>query len=102
MLPGPAPKENDKFPSNKTYYEIPIAIQDRSFNADGSLFYPDSRELILVRDWRDVHEVLKPYTKVTNIHGHVHQVLYNEIGTLRSIGMLATSWPWPCRSRSER
>ena len=43
MLPGPAPKENDKFPSNKTYYEIPIAIQDRAFNADGSLFYPDTR-----------------------------------------------------------
>jgi hypothetical protein len=48
-----------------------------------------------VRDWRDVNAVLKPYTKVTNIHGHVHQVLYNEIGTMRSIGMLATSWPWP-------
>ena len=44
VLPGPAPHENDKFPPNKTYYEIPIAIQDRSFNADGSLFYPDSRE----------------------------------------------------------
>ena len=44
MLPGPAPKEGDKFPPNKTYYEIPIAIQDRSFNADGSLFYPDTRE----------------------------------------------------------
>jgi FtsP/CotA-like multicopper oxidase with cupredoxin domain len=43
ILPGPAPKEGDKFPSNKTYYEIPIAIQDRSFNADGSLFYPDTR-----------------------------------------------------------
>ena len=43
MLPGPAPKET-KVPSNKTYYEIPIAIQDRSFNSDGSLFYPDSRE----------------------------------------------------------
>ena len=42
-LPGPAPKANDKFPPNKTYYEIPIAIQDRSFNVDGSLFYPDSR-----------------------------------------------------------
>jgi spore coat protein A, manganese oxidase len=38
------PRENDKFPPNKTYYEIPIAIQDRSFNADGSLFYPDTRE----------------------------------------------------------
>jgi 3',5'-cyclic-AMP phosphodiesterase len=48
-----------------------------------------------VRDWREVNEVLKPYTNVTNIHGHVHQVLYNEIGSMRSIGMLATSWPWP-------
>jgi FtsP/CotA-like multicopper oxidase with cupredoxin domain len=44
VLPGPAPREGDKFPSNKTYFEIPIAIQDRSFNTDGSLFYPDSRE----------------------------------------------------------
>jgi FtsP/CotA-like multicopper oxidase with cupredoxin domain len=43
LLPGPAPKAGDKFPSNKTYYEIPIAVQDRSFNADGSLFYPDTR-----------------------------------------------------------
>ena len=43
VLPGPAPIENDKFPPNKTYYEIPIAIQDRSFNTDGSLFYPDTR-----------------------------------------------------------
>ena len=43
VLPGPAPREGDRFPPNKTYYEIPIAIQDRSFNTDGSLFYPDSR-----------------------------------------------------------
>ena len=39
----PGPIEGDMFPPNKTYYEIPIAIQDRSFNSDGSLFYPDSR-----------------------------------------------------------
>jgi spore coat protein A, manganese oxidase len=44
VLPGPAPKEGDSFPPNKTYYEIPIAVQDRSFNDDGSLFYPDTRE----------------------------------------------------------
>ena len=43
-LPGPAPREGDKFPPNKTYFEIPIAIQDRAFNTDGSLFYPNSRE----------------------------------------------------------
>jgi hypothetical protein len=48
-----------------------------------------------VRDWREVHEVLRPYSNVTNVHGHTHQVLYNEIGKVRSIGMLATSWPWP-------
>ena len=43
VLPSPAPKANDLFPPNKTYYEIPIAIQDRSFNSDGTLFYPDTR-----------------------------------------------------------
>jgi 3',5'-cyclic AMP phosphodiesterase CpdA len=48
-----------------------------------------------VRDWREVNEVLRPFQNVTNIHGHTHQVLYNEIGKMRSIGMLATSWPWP-------
>jgi bilirubin oxidase len=42
VLPGPAPTVgSDPF---GTFYEIPIAIQDRSFNDDGSLFYPDTRE----------------------------------------------------------
>ncbi len=40
-LPGPAPRPSD--PPGAKYYEIPIAIQDRSFNEDGSLFYPDKR-----------------------------------------------------------
>ena len=43
VLPGPAPAEGDPFPPDKTYYEIPLAIQDRAFNSDGSLFYPDTR-----------------------------------------------------------
>jgi len=42
VLPGPAPALGD--PPGVKYHEIPIAIQDRSFNADGSLFYPDNRE----------------------------------------------------------
>ena len=42
FLPGPAPGVGaDPF---GRFYEIPIAVQDRSFNADGSLFYPDSRK----------------------------------------------------------
>jgi spore coat protein A len=42
-LPGPAPRENDAEASEKQYREIPLAIQDRSFAGDGSLFYPDTR-----------------------------------------------------------
>lgn len=41
-VPGPAPRLGDA-PGTK-YYEIPIAIQDRTFKQDGSLFYADSRE----------------------------------------------------------
>jgi spore coat protein A len=43
VFPGPAPREGDAFPPNKLYREIPIAIQDRAFNTDGSLFYPNTR-----------------------------------------------------------
>ncbi|MEV0035476.1 multicopper oxidase [Streptomyces sp. NPDC050804] len=41
VLPGPAPKLGDS--PGRRYYEIPVVIQDRSFNTDGSLFYPASR-----------------------------------------------------------
>jgi FtsP/CotA-like multicopper oxidase with cupredoxin domain len=41
ILPGPAPALGDT--AGLAYREIPIAIQDRSFYADGSLFYPDTR-----------------------------------------------------------
>ncbi|WP_018587520.1 multicopper oxidase family protein [Salinispora arenicola] len=41
VLPGPAPALGD--PPGTRYYEIPIVIQDRSFERDGSLFYPSSR-----------------------------------------------------------
>lgn len=40
-LPGPAPRVGDA--ANTRYYEIPLAIQDRSFFDDGSLRYPVSR-----------------------------------------------------------
>src|SRR6185503_6597497 len=40
-LPGPAPALGD--PAGQRYHEIPIVIQDRSFDADGHLFYPRDR-----------------------------------------------------------
>jgi FtsP/CotA-like multicopper oxidase with cupredoxin domain len=50
-LPGPAPVEGQTVlelnvpgdPVRDSIREIPIAIQDRSFLPDGSLFYPDNR-----------------------------------------------------------
>jgi spore coat protein A, manganese oxidase len=42
VLPGPAPQRGD--PAGTKYYEIPIVIQDRSFNPDGSLFFDDEFE----------------------------------------------------------
>jgi len=42
VLPGPAPRQGD--PAGTRYREIPLVIQDRSFNADGSLFFPASRD----------------------------------------------------------
>jgi len=49
ILPGPAPSiaagdPNFNAATRANIREIPLAIQDRSFNADGSLFYPASRE----------------------------------------------------------
>jgi bilirubin oxidase len=41
VLPGPAPAPDD--PPGRRYYELPLVLQDRSFNADGSLFFPASR-----------------------------------------------------------
>ncbi|WP_344949804.1 multicopper oxidase family protein [Actinomadura miaoliensis] len=41
VLPGPTPGVGD--PRGKRCFDIPIVIQDRSFYADGSLFYPNSR-----------------------------------------------------------
>ena len=52
-LPGPAPVAGQAVldlnipghPVRSKIREIPIAVQDRSFNADGSLFYPANRAL---------------------------------------------------------
>lgn len=47
-LPAPAPRigqdPNGDPEVRGAIREIPIAIQDRSFNTDGSLFYPDNRD----------------------------------------------------------
>ncbi len=44
ILPGPAPRVGAD--TYGRYFEIPIAIEDRSFSQDGSLYYPTESPLI--------------------------------------------------------
>ncbi len=46
-------------------------------------------------DAEKVQAVLKPFKKVTVLHGHVHQILYNQIGNISFQAMMSTAWPWP-------
>ncbi len=46
-------------------------------------------------DAEEVQALLQPFDQVTVLHGHVHQVLYNQIGTISFHAMMSTAWPWP-------
>jgi bilirubin oxidase len=41
VLPGPPPRLGEA--SGQRHYELPLVMQDRSFNTDGTLFFPASR-----------------------------------------------------------
>ena len=46
-------------------------------------------------DAEDVQAILAPFKNVTVLHGHVHQILYNQIGNITFNAFMATAWPWP-------
>jgi len=46
-------------------------------------------------DAEEVQALLKPFAKVTVIYGHVHQIQYNQIGSISFNSVMATAWPWP-------
>jgi Icc protein len=49
----------------------------------------------LTEDAEDVQALLAPFSKVTVLYGHVHQIQYNQIGTITFTSAMATAWPWP-------
>lgn len=57
-LPEPWPKLNDK--PGKVYRDVPLAIQDRTFKTDGSLFYPSSRSF-----FDGVEGLYEPFTDIS-------------------------------------
>lgn len=56
-------------------------------------YYP--RWNFQTEDAPEIRAILRKFEKVIAIHGHVHQVVYNQIDNISSAGLLSTSWPWP-------
>lgn len=46
-------------------------------------------------DAEKVQSALRSFNRVTVIHGHVHQVLYNQIENISYYALMSTAWPWP-------
>lgn len=46
-------------------------------------------------DAEEVQALLKPFSTVNVIYGHVHQIQYNQIGNIAFNSVMATAWPWP-------
>ncbi len=84
VLPGPAPSSGT--PAGKSYYEIPMAIQDRSFNEDGSLFYPDTRAFF--------DAIVGPYLPETGMHGHGFSPIWNPEFFGNCIMVNGNTWPF--------
>ncbi|MDH4273429.1 MAG: metallophosphoesterase [Gammaproteobacteria bacterium] len=70
--------------------DTPVVIMTHSPLWD---YYP--RWNFQTLDAPEIRAILKKFEKVIAIHGHVHQVVYNQIGNIHSAGLLSTSWPWP-------
>lgn len=46
-------------------------------------------------DAESVQALLKSFKNVSVFHGHVHQVLYNQIDNISFYALMSTAWPWP-------
>lgn len=46
-------------------------------------------------DAEQIQALLKPFKRVSVLYGHVHQIQYNQIGSISFNSVMATAWPWP-------
>ena len=91
VLPGPAPALGD--PAGMSYFEIPIAIQDRSFNDDGSLFYPDNRAFF---EGLDKSQLQIPFVPDATCDGGVSDIspIWNPEFFGNTIVVNGNTWPY--------
>ena len=91
VLPGPAPALGD--PAGMNYFEIPIVIQDRSFNDDGSLFYPDNRAFF---EGLDKSQLQIPFVPDATCDGGVSDIspIWNPEFFGNTIVVNGNTWPY--------
>ncbi len=91
VLPGPAPALGD--PAGMNYSEIPIVIQDRSFNDDGSLFYPDNRAFF---EGLDKSQLQIPFIPDATCDGGVSDIspIWNPEFFGNTIVVNGNTWPY--------
>ncbi len=75
VLPGPAPGVND--PPGTRHYELPMILADKSFNRDGSLFYPTSREFF--------GDTTGPYVPQTDINPYWVPMHFAQTNTVNGV-----------------
>ncbi|MFZ5997062.1 MAG: multicopper oxidase family protein [Nitrospirota bacterium] len=97
VLPGPAPAAGQTVlqlnvpgdPVRNSIREIPIVIQDRSFNTDGSLFYPDTRAFF---DGFAGPYVPDPVPNFISIFSDISPI-WNPEAFFNTIVVNGTTWP---------
>ncbi len=97
VLPGPAPVAGQvvldlNVPGNPVrngIREIPIVIQDRSFNADGSLFYPADRAFF---EGIPVADLLIPFIGDANDHSDISPI-WNPEAFFNTMVVNGVTWP---------
>jgi len=96
-LPGPAPVAGQGVlplntpgdPVRNSIREIPVVIQDRSFNADGSLFYPDNRAFF---EGLNVPPTV-PYLDIPFVPGSDIAPIWNPEAFFNVMVVNGVSWP---------
>ncbi|MBO0802541.1 MAG: multicopper oxidase domain-containing protein [Nocardiopsaceae bacterium] len=78
VLPGPAPMPFD--PPGKKYYEIMMVLGNKTFNADGSLYFPASRS--------DYGDTTGPWIPQTDVPPY-----WNPLFTGNTITVNSVVWP---------
>ena len=92
VLPSPAPGVGAD-PFGTTYYEIPIVIQDRSFNADGTLFYPGNRAFFEDLQPEQLRIPFKPDPACDGLPSDVHAI-WNPEFFGNTIVVNGRTWPY--------